>query len=190
MKFYHFNAPGPYFTNTFVIISEAGNAAIVDACAAPERYQKILEENGAALRMILQTHSHSDHTGAIEPLREATGATVYLNRADAAQFGIRADQDLTDGEKISLDELTFEVITTPGHTPGSVCIRLGDLLFTGDTLFAGDIGRTDLAGGSYPEICASLKKLLARVEDNPKVLPGHEEFSTFETERQTNPYLR
>lgn len=190
MKFFHLNAPGPYFTNTFVVISEAGNAAIIDACAAGERYQKILAENGAQLRLILQTHGHSDHTGAIEALRAATGAAVCINRADAAQFGIRADRDLTDGEKIPLDELTFEVITTPGHTPGSVCIRLGELLFTGDTLFAGDIGRTDLAGGSYPTICASLKKLLCRVQDNPKVLPGHEEFSTFETERQTNPYLR
>lgn len=190
MKFYHFNALGPYFTNTFVIISEAGSAAVIDACAAPERYQKILEENGARLQLILQTHGHSDHTGSIEALRAAFGAEVCINHADAAQFGIRADRDLTDGEKIPLDELTFEIITTPGHTPGSVCIRLGDLLFTGDTLFAGDIGRTDLAGGSYPEICASLKKLLERVQDNPKVLPGHEEFSTFETERQTNPYLR
>ena len=190
MKIYHLNAPGPYFTNSFLIISEAGHAAIIDACAAPEQYLAALNKEGATLSMILQTHGHFDHVGAIEPLRQATGAKVYLNAADARQFGIHADENLTDRMKIVLDELTFEVITTPGHTPGSVCIRLGDLLFTGDTLFAGDIGRTDLEGGSYTEICNSLKKLLDRGEGDPQVLPGHEEFSTFETEKQTNHYLR
>ena len=190
MQIYHLNAPGPYFTNSFLIISEAGHAAIIDACAAPEKYLSLLREHNASLSMILQTHGHFDHVGAIEPLRQATGAKVYLSSKDASLFGLSADCDLTDGMKIALDEITFEVITTPGHTPGSVCIRMGDLLFTGDTLFAGDIGRTDLQGGSYTEICDSLKKLLVRVEGNPQVLPGHEEFSTFETEKKTNRYLR
>ena len=190
MKVYHLNAPGPYFTNSFLVISEGGHAAVIDACVAPEKYLSLLREQGATLSLILQTHGHFDHVGSIEPLRQQTGAKVYLNSADAKLFGIRADADLTDRLTIPLDELTFEVITTPGHTPGSVCIRMGDLLFTGDTLFAGDIGRTDLEGGSYTEICNSLKKLLERVAGDPQVLPGHEEFSTFETEKKTNRYLR
>ncbi|MEG1932040.1 MAG: MBL fold metallo-hydrolase, partial [Pygmaiobacter sp.] len=91
---------------------------------------------------------------------------------------------------VCVDELEFTIITTPGHTPGSVCIRCGDLLFTGDTLFCGDIGRTDLAGGSYTEIQKSLKKLCECIGDNPQVLPGHEMFSTMEKEKRTNRYLR
>lgn len=190
MKFYHLNAPGPYYTNSFMVISEGGNAAIIDACADPQAYLKLLQQQGARLAMILQTHGHSDHTEAIEPLQKATGATVYLQRADAELFGIPGTKDLEDGQKIQLDELCFSVLTTPGHTPGSVCIRLGDYLFTGDTLFCGDIGRTDLEGGSYPQICASLRKLCAQVEGDPQVLPGHEEFSTFAAEKKFNRYLR
>ena len=190
MKFYHLNAPGPLYTNTFLLISEAGHGVIIDACADAQKYFALLQENSASLVAILQTHGHFDHVGAIEPLKKATGARVYMNAADQKQFGIKVDENLTDGQVITVDELTFTVITTPGHTPGSVCIRMGDELFTGDTLFAGDIGRTDLAGGSYAEIQHSLHKLLSRVEGDPRVLPGHEEFSTFLKEKEQNRYLK
>lgn len=190
MKFYHLNAPGPYYTNSFLIISEAGRGVVIDACAAPEKYLELLDREHASLAAILQTHGHFDHVGSIPALKKATGARVYLNKNDAALFGLKADESLEDGQTVQVDELAFSVITTPGHTPGSVCLQMGDRLFSGDTLFAGDIGRTDLEGGSYTEIQRSLHKLLDRVQGDPQVLPGHEEFSTFSAEKAYNRYLR
>ena len=190
MKSFHFNGPAPLCTNSFLLITGQGSGIIIDACAEPADYLARLRENKARLVAILQTHGHFDHVGAIAALKQETGCTVYLSKKDAALFSLACDEDLTDGERLTFDELTFEVIATPGHTPGSVCLRCGGLLFTGDTLFAGDIGRTDLEGGSYTEMQQSLRRLLARIGDeDPQVLPGHEEFSTFQKEKQTNYYL-
>lgn len=190
MKAYHFNAPGPYYTNSFLLISEKGTGVIIDGAADLRLYQEKLREEKAHLAAVLQTHGHNDHIYTIEALHSQLGAKIYMAKADAEQFGIKPDKYLADGEKLQFDELTFTVIATPGHTPGSVCLRCGDLLFTGDTLFCGDIGRTDLAGGSYTQIQQSLKKLCQQVQDDPQVLPGHEMFSTMEAERRHNPYLR
>ena len=186
---YHLNAPGPYYTNSFLLISDAGSAVIIDGCADAKLYLEKIREHDAKLCAVLQTHGHGDHVYAVEALRQA-GAKICIAKADAEQFGIAADEYLTDGKTLTFDELKFTVIATPGHTPGSVCIRCGDLLFTGDTLFAGSIGRTDLAGGSYTQIMQSLKELCEAVKDDPQVLPGHEMFSTMEQEKRTNRYLR
>lgn len=190
MKAFHLNAPAPYYTNSFLLISEGGKAVIIDGAAETNLYLEKLKEENAQLVAILQTHGHKDHVYSIKELQEQTGAKLYIAKGDAEQFHIEADEYLADGQTLAFDELSFTVITTPGHTPGSVCIRCGDLLFTGDTLFCGDIGRTDLPGGSYAQIQESLKKLLATVQDNVQVLPGHEMFSTLEDERNRNRYLR
>ncbi|MDL2293250.1 MBL fold metallo-hydrolase [Ruminococcaceae bacterium OttesenSCG-928-D13] len=190
MKAIHIVDGPPLYTNCFLIISDAGHAVAVDPAAEARRFEEALEENGATLSAIFLTHGHHDHVGSVEPLRAKYGAKVYLNEADAKQFGIKADESFTDGQEIVLDELRFKVYSTPGHTPGSVCIEIGDLLFTGDTLFAGDIGRTDFPGGDQKAMRESLKKLRDTVPGDPQVLPGHEEFSSMEQERKNNPYLR
>ena len=95
-----------------------------------------------------------------------------------------------EGDVIAMDSISFRVLSTPGHSAGSVCLLCGGLLFSGDTLFAGDVGRTDLPGGSWDTLRESLKKLCAAVTENVQVLPGHEEFSTMDRERANNRYLQ
>lgn len=189
MKFIHIVDGPPLYTNCFLLIGDKGHAVAIDPAAPAGQFAKELEENGATLTHIFLTHGHPDHIGSVEELRAQYGARVCMNHADAKQFGIKADENFVDGGSITVDDMTFTTIFTPGHTPGSTCILCGEYLFTGDTLFAGDIGRTDFPGGSKNDMHDSLKKLVAAVPDNPQVLPGHEEFSTMDTERRRNPYL-
>ena len=102
--------------------------------------------------------------------------------------GLTADEELHEGDELDFDGLRFKVLHTPGHTPGSVCFLCGDLLFSGDTLFAGSCGRTDLPGGSWKDMTASLRRL-AELEGDYTVLPGHEESTTLSAERESNPYI-
>lgn len=195
MKTFHLMGPAPYYTNSFVLCSEAGNALAVDPVAAPAYYQKALDQAGAKLRYILLTHGHFDHTGTLEELKKATGAQVVAAGEDlkgSRLFPVAsADLLLKDEMLLELDELKIRCWHTPGHTPGSYCFLCGDLFFTGDTLFAGSIGRTDLEGGSYPEMEKSLARLLSLpVPDQAQVLPGHGEFSTFGREKKTNGFLQ
>lgn len=190
MKLIHILDTPPLDTNCFLLIGDGGHAVVVDPAAPAALFEQGLAENGAALVRILLTHGHHDHIGSVRALREKTGARLCMNAADAKLAGLVPDIELADGDAFTVDDMDFKVIFTPGHTPGSVCIRCGGYLFTGDTLFAGDIGRTDFAGGSKADMRDSLKKLKAAVPDNPQVLPGHEEFSTMDEERRHNFYLR
>lgn len=195
MKTFHLMGPAPYYTNSFVLCSEAGNALAVDPVAAPAYYQKALDQAGAKLRYILLTHGHFDHTGTLEELKKTTGAQVVAAGEDlkgSRLFPVAsADLLLKDEMLLELDELKIRCWHTPGHTPGSYCFLCGDLFITGDTLFAGSIGRTDLEGGSYPEMEKSLARLLSLpVPDQAQVLPGHGEFSTFGREKKTNGFLQ
>lgn len=195
MKIYHIPAAPPLRTNTFLLVGENGLAAAVDPAAEAQEYLRLLEQKEARLTHILLTHGHYDHVGAVEELRRKTGAKVWLNPQDACGGQLfpftTPDNAYTDAEEISVDtDLTFRVIETPGHSAGSVCLLCGGLLFSGDTLFAGDVGRTDLPGGSWDTLCASLKRLCAEVTENVQILPGHEDFSTMEEERANNRYLQ
>lgn len=194
MKIYHIPGPPPLYTNTFLLIGANGRAAAIDPGADAAEYLRLLERHGARLTHILLTHGHYDHVGAVAALRGQTGAQVWLNPQDTAGdrlFPFTApDHGYTDGETLAVDsDLAFRVIATPGHSAGSVCLLCAELLFTGDTLFAGDIGRTDLAGSDADAMRQSLAKLCAAVAQDVRVLPGHEEFSTLAYEKQHNPYL-
>lgn len=195
---------GAIGTNCYLIASEAGNAAIVDPGAQADKIARALEEKGLIPKMILLTHGHFDHIGAVDVLRSQYGIPVYVHEADEEMLAdssknggmglvgqhvtAHSDNLVEDGDGIPLDELTFHVIHTPGHSKGSVCYAVDSVLLTGDTLFCGSIGRTDLYGGDYKEICQSLKKL-ADLEGDYRVCPGHDRMSTLDSERNQNPYL-
>lgn len=196
MKIQHIPGRAPLYTNTFLMITEAAHGIIVDPAAAPQTYLDALKAEGAVLTHILLTHGHYDHVGAVAELRKATGCQVYMDPADAMGTQmLPLTKDLVDHNwpvngELKIDELTFTVYHTPGHTPGSVCLVCGNLMFSGDTLFAGSCGRTDLPGGSMGQMQQSLSLLAALpLSDEVKVLPGHEAFSTMGQERRSNPYL-
>lgn len=196
MKIQHIPGVAPLYTNTFLIVTDAGHGIIVDAAAAPQTYLDALQAEQAQLTHILLTHGHYDHVGAVAALRKATGCKVYMDPVDAAgNQMLPLTRDLVDENwpangELKIDELTFKIYHTPGHTPGSVCLLCGELLFSGDTLFAGSCGRTDFPGGSMPQMQQSLS-LLAElpIPDTVQVLPGHESFSTLGRERRSNPYM-
>ena len=190
MKVFHLNAPAPYYTNCFLLISDKGTAVAIDPSAAISTYTDLLEKNNAVLTDILLTHGHHDHVETLKVLKEQTNAKVHMAKEDSAFFSIDAESFFSDDKQIKIDEMVFSTIFTPGHTPGSSCIRCADLLFTGDTLFDGGIGRTDLPGGDTALIYKSLKKLVDVVTDNPKVIPGHESLSDMDTQKKHNHYLK
>ncbi len=174
-----------YASNTYVLIS-GSDAAVVDPSSDIKHIKDAL--GGAKLRYILLTHCHFDHILKLDSLRAETRAEVCIHKADADMikdptlngsefFGLDfsslgADRLLEDGESILLGKETIEVISTPGHTPGSVCYDCGDKLICGDTLFSSGYGRYDLPGGDGNILFASLKKLADRC-DNPLIHPGH-----------------
>lgn len=195
MKAFHIVGPAPLCTNTFLLVTDAGHAVAIDPAADASLYEQALEQTGAKLTHILCTHGHYDHVGAVKQLKEKWGCKVYLDPADAKGNSslpmTESDSGYVDGGEIKVDELAFKTWHTPGHTPGSWVILCGDMFFTGDTLFHGSIGRTDLPGGSMMQMEESLQKLLELpVPDKARVLPGHEAFSTIADEKRHNYYLR
>ena len=195
MKAYHVVGQAPMYTNTFLLISDAGHGVVIDPAGAAEDYNKILDQEGASLTQILCTHGHFDHVGSAEELKQKWGAKLWCEAADleGSQFYplTEADSGYQEGGTIQVDEMTFTVWHTPGHTPGSVCLLCENYLFTGDTLFAGSVGRTDLPGGSSRQLSESLKKLAGLpIPAGAQVLPGHGELSTFGEELKNNWYLK
>ena len=191
---------GPIGTNCYLLEDEkARAAAIIDPGDEAGRILQVIKDDGMDVKYILLTHGHYDHTTAVPELHQALPqAEIYIHKADANGAGSRlfplAGQipDLKfydEGDALTLGELTIQVLHTPGHSKGSVTLKVGDVLFCGDTLFAGSCGRTDLAGGSYDEIMASLKKL-GELPGDCHVCPGHDVTSTLDRERRSNPFLR
>jgi glyoxylase-like metal-dependent hydrolase (beta-lactamase superfamily II) len=200
---------GPLQCNCLILGCETSREAIVvDAGDEAERILQDLNRHRLTLKTILQTHAHLDHVGASHRLQETTGASVALHREDlflhanlsmqAAFLGLEAPSParinhyLIDKEEVKVGSLQAQVVHTPGHTPGSLCFHLPgerEMLLTGDTLFAGSIGRTDLWGGSYEEILRSLKRLLV-YKDETEVYPGHGPPTTIGRERHSNPFLQ
>lgn len=190
MKTYHLTGKAPYFTNCYVITDNNGNAVMIEASADVNKVQDILDNDRVQLKAILLTHGHADHRETLEQCKEKFGCPVYISAADSEFFGISDTLPLTDGERLTFGQIKIQVISTPGHTPGGCCLVCEDMLFSGDTLFAGTVGRTDLGGGDFDTLMKSLEKLSGAVKENLKVLPGHNHFSTMELEKENNPYLK
>ena len=186
-----------------------GEAVVIDPGDDIERVQEILARHGLRARYIVATHAHIDHVAGIEKLQRASGAAVLLHEGDlplyqnlamqAAWLGVRppgtveVDQFLREGDALRWGSLQLEVLHTPGHSPGSLSLHLtGEhgRIFSGDTLFQGRIGRTDLWGGSFDQILRSIQNTLLRFPDDTPVFPGHGPATTIGEEREYNPFLR
>jgi len=171
-------------------------AAVVDPPSDSSEIMRFAEENGLKIEMIFATHGHSDHVSGIRSLVEETGAKVVAHKDDASglQRGrIAVDMAVEDGQKLTVGDVEIEVIHTPGHTPGSMCLLADRKLMTGDTLFVGNCGRSDLPGGSTKQLFESLHKKLKPLSDGIEVYPGHDygdrPSSTIAHEKKTNPTL-
>ena len=186
---------------------EAGEAIVIDPGDEVSRIYRRLSDLGLKLKQILVTHAHIDHVGGALKLKQLTGAPILLNENDlpllrmmeaqAAWVGVPTpevtapDASLTDGMQVGLERYPARVLHTPGHTQGSVCLHFEPLkmVFAGDTLFAGSIGRTDLPGGNPRQIIDSIEERLMALPDETEVLPGHGPATTIGSERNSNPFL-
>ena len=189
---------GRLAANCYVVADEKTLAcAVIDPGDESGAVLDYLEENRLSCRLILLTHGHADHVSAAAALAEETGAQVCMSRRDArVPLGTGAGfvppentRFCTDGEQLCAGGLAFTVMETPGHTPGGLTFRCEDALFTGDTLFSGSCGRTDLPGGSMPALLASLARLAA-LEGDFEIYPGHMDSTTLQAERRCNYYMR
>ena len=190
---------GPIGTNCYVLADESQKlCAVVDPGGDAGAILEMLKEDGLALSAILLTHAHYDHTGGVAGLEAAFPNTpVYVHKGDVegvnpAMFPTLPKDQVRyydEGDQVMVGSIPVDVLHTPGHSKGSVVLKAGDVLFTGDTLFRGSCGRTDLPGGSYEQIMASLARLAALPGDY-RVCPGHEGLSTLENERRQNYYMR
>ncbi|MGA2746047.1 MAG: MBL fold metallo-hydrolase [Candidatus Sulfotelmatobacter sp.] len=199
---------GPLRCNCSVIGDETTHEAmVIDPGDEIEDVLTLIRKHNLQVKQIVITHAHIDHVGGAMKLRAATGAPILLNQNDyellkmldvqAAWIGVASpgevviDHSVSTGELVTAGSLTAQVLHTPGHTEGSICLYFPaqQKLIAGDTLFAGSIGRTDLPGGSHKKILSSIHETLLALPDETVVVPGHGELTTIGQERESNPFL-
>ena len=194
---------GPIGTNCYLLEDEKAHvAAVIDPGDEAGRILQVIKDDGVDVKYILLTHGHFDHTTAVRPILEQyPDLPVYINEKDVVD-GRVGDMELVfsrlpehnqryyhDGDTLTLGSLTVTVLETPGHSKGSVCLVVGDVIFSGDTLFRCSCGRTDFAGGDYREMLQSLARL-GNLPGSYRVYPGHDQPTTLDYERRVNPYVR
>jgi glyoxylase-like metal-dependent hydrolase (beta-lactamase superfamily II) len=198
---------GEMMVNCYIVSQNNNEECIViDPGEDGEQILRVLREKKLRPVYIINTHGHVDHIGANVFLAKETGSKILIHQNDANMltdptanlstfFGTpvvskQADYVLGDGEILEVNDLIFEVIHTPGHTKGGICLKINNYVFTGDTLFAGGIGRTDLPDGSQEVLIESINNRLMVLNDDTIIYPGHGESSTIGIERRSNPFLR
>lgn len=202
----HVMEVGPLAVNAFIVEDPAARkAVVVDPGGDGEALLREIGNLGLGVEKILLTHGHFDHVGAVGLLREKTGAPVYLHPDDQERmlgarrqgmlFGLsvqtppKPDHLVADGDTVPFGGLEFRVAHTPGHTPGCVCYIAGGMAFVGDLIFAGSIGRTDLPGGSYEMLIASVRNKIFTLPDDTVLFPGHGPATTVGEEKRSNPFF-
>lgn len=197
---------GPLQVNCYIVSDEKSREAIViDPGDDGQKVLAAVREQGLIVRYIVNTHAHFDHVGANKAVKDATGAELLIHQEDdallgntagqARMFGMtapsspKADRYVAQGDRISVGSITLKVLHTPGHSGGGICLAGDGVVFTGDALFAGSIGRTDLFGGDLTTLITSIKEQLMTLPDDTVVLSGHGPGSTIGDERRENPFL-
>ncbi len=197
---------GPLQVNCFILSDDkTREAVVIDPGDDASDILKIINDKGLKVKYIVNTHAHFDHVGANKAIKDATGAELLLHEADASSlamtqhqsraFGMEsnpsppADRLVKHGDTITAGEVSLKVLHTPGHSPGGICLVEQGIVFTGDTLFAGSIGRPDLPGGDLMTLIRSIKTHLMVLPDETRVFSGHGPSSTIGNEKEENPYL-
>jgi glyoxylase-like metal-dependent hydrolase (beta-lactamase superfamily II) len=200
---------GPFASNCYVVgSSSTKDGIIIDPGAEAERILKTVQQTGLSISLIVATHAHMDHVDALQAVKERTNAQFALHEAEKELLcggGMRVvqslglspyqstpepDRLLRDGDRIDVGDLHFEVLHTPGHSPGGICLSGHGVVFSGDALFNFGIGRTDFPGGSYERLMKGIHEKLMVLPDETIVYPGHGPATTIGDERRGNPFLR
>jgi glyoxylase-like metal-dependent hydrolase (beta-lactamase superfamily II) len=193
---------GPLQVNCFIVADGLSKKAmVVDPGDEPDRIMDVIKKNSLDVQYIVCTHGHFDHVGAVGDIKDATKARVALHREEiviynaakvtAQKWGFLAEDQpdpdmlLSDGDAVTIGGLSFSVFHTPGHSPGGICLYAGDIVMTGDTLFAGSVGRTDFYGGDINKLAESFRRLMV-LPEGTQVLPGHGPTSTIGSEKTDN----
>jgi hydroxyacylglutathione hydrolase len=200
-------AVGPLMANCFICgCPNTKDAVVIDPGGDADMILRALAEEALTVKYIINTHGHFDHVSANGEMKDATGADILIHPLDApmlqslssnaAFFGISVensppcDQTIEEGDTVSFGEITLSVIHTPGHTPGGISLFTNGIVFVGDTLFAGSIGRTDFPGGNFNTLISSIQTKLFKLDDTVKVLSGHGPETSIGREKRYNPFVR
>lgn len=200
---------GSYATNCYILADEETKEAIVvDPGSEPDRILSKIEKNDLKVKHIVLTHAHGDHIGAIKEIKAATGAEILLHHDEAymlenasknfskaiqgKEVSILADKTIGEGDKLTIGNIKIEVIHTPGHTFGGICLYVPTekILITGDTLFYGSVGRSDLEGGNHKQLIQGIIEKIMKLDDSVTVYPGHGSTTSIGFERRKNPFIQ
>lgn len=191
---------GVYAANCYILMDEdTKESAVIDPGGDEDDIIQEIENLGAKVKIILLTHGHADHTGAVDQLKERYNVPVALNNNDKKMMqsnefiygNVKSEieNNIEDGDKFNIGNIKISCVETPGHTPGGVSFIVGNMVFTGDTLFQGSIGRTDFKGGNFDLIINSIRTKLLTLPEDTVVYPGHGPKTTIKNEMLNNPFL-